>query len=50
VVSGLIQHFCSVDFVSDNVGCFASGGTFPRDGRIVEFGSLRIYIATVREP
>jgi hypothetical protein len=39
-----------MDFVSDNAGCLASGGAFPRDGYIMEFGSLHVYVATVREP
>ncbi|KAK1620878.1 hypothetical protein QYE76_026395 [Lolium multiflorum] len=39
VVSGLVQRLGSLDFVNDNVGCFANGGKFPKNGSIIEFGS-----------
>ena len=50
VVSGLVQRLGSLDFVNDNAGCFANGGRFPKNGRIIEFGSHRVYLGTVPEP
>ena len=50
VASGLVQRLGSLDFVNDNAGCFANGGRFPKNGRIVEFGSHRVYFGTVPEP
>ena len=49
VVSGLVQRLGSLDFVNDNAGCFANGGKFPKNGSIIEFGSLRVYYGTVPE-
>ena len=49
VVSGLVQRLGSLDFVNDNAGCFANGGKFPKNGRIMEFGSHRVYLGTVPE-
>ena len=49
VVSGLVQRLGSLDFVNDNAGCFANGGKFPKNGRIIEFGSHRVYLGTVPE-
>ena len=49
VVSGLVQRLGSLDFINDNAGCFANGGKFPKNGRIMEFGSHRIYLGTVPE-
>ena len=49
VVSGLVQRLGSLDFVNNNAGCFVNGGKFPKNGRIVEFGSHRVYLGTVRE-
>jgi hypothetical protein len=49
VVSGLVQRLGSLDLVNDNVGCFANGGRFPKNGRIIEFDSHRIYLGTVPE-
>ena len=45
VVSGLVQKHGFLDFVSDNAGCFGSA-PMPRNGRIVSFGSHRVYVAT----
>ncbi|KAK1668000.1 hypothetical protein QYE76_056159 [Lolium multiflorum] len=36
-----------MDFINENAGCFANGGKFPKNGRIIEFGSHRIYFGTV---
>jgi hypothetical protein len=47
VVSGLVQRLGSLDFVSDNAGCFANGGGFPKNGHIIEFGAHRVYLDTV---
>ena len=49
VVSGFVQRLGSLDFVSDNAGCFANGGKFPKNGSIIEFGSHRVYYGTVPE-
>ncbi|KAK1670554.1 hypothetical protein QYE76_058713 [Lolium multiflorum] len=49
VVSGLVQRLGSLDFVNDNTGCFSNGGKFPKNGSIIEFGSLRVYYGTVPE-
>ena len=49
VVSGLVQRLISLDFVNDSAGCFANGGKFPKNGRIMEFGSHRVYFGTVPE-
>jgi hypothetical protein len=38
VVSGLVQRLGSLSFISDNARCL-SGRPFPRDGRIMYFGS-----------
>jgi hypothetical protein len=46
VISGLVQRFSSLDFVSDNLGCFGSM-SFPRDGSVISFGTLQVYV-TVR--
>ena len=45
VVSGLVQRCGLLDFVSDNAGCFGSA-PMPRNGRIISFGSQKIYVAT----
>ncbi|KAM0923579.1 hypothetical protein ACQ4PT_005449 [Festuca glaucescens] len=50
VVSGLVQRLGSLDFIDDNAGDFANDGRFPKNGRIIEFGSLRVYLGTVLEP
>ncbi|KAK1685933.1 hypothetical protein QYE76_046781 [Lolium multiflorum] len=46
-VSALVQRFYDMDFINDNAGCFANGGIFPKNGRILEFGSHRIFFGTV---
>ncbi|KAK1662611.1 hypothetical protein QYE76_050770 [Lolium multiflorum] len=46
-VSALVQNIYAMDFINDNAGCFANGGKFPKNGRIIEFGSHRIYFGTV---
>jgi hypothetical protein len=45
VVSGLIQRLGSLSFSADNAGCLA-GRPFPRDGRIMSFGSHKVYVGT----
>ena len=45
VVTGLVQRFGLLDFVSDNAGCFGSA-PMPRNGRIMLFGSHKVYVAT----
>jgi hypothetical protein len=47
VVSGLVQRLGSLSFVADNAGCLA-GQPFPRDGRIMSFGSHEVYVGTER--
>jgi hypothetical protein len=47
VVSGLIQRLGSLSFINDNAGCLA-GRPFPRDGRIMSFGSHKVYVGTER--
>jgi hypothetical protein len=47
VVSGLVQRLGSLSFISDNSGCLG-GRPFPRDGRIVSFGSHEVYVGTKR--
>jgi hypothetical protein len=47
VVSGLVQRLGSLSFVSDNAGCLG-GRLFPRDGRIMSFGSHEVYVGTER--
>ncbi|KAK1685726.1 hypothetical protein QYE76_046574 [Lolium multiflorum] len=46
-VSALVQRIYAMDFINDNAGCFANGGVFPKNGRIIEFGSHRVYFGTV---
>ncbi|KAK1627581.1 hypothetical protein QYE76_001896 [Lolium multiflorum] len=46
-VSALVQRIYAMDFINDNAGCFANGGVFPKNGRIIEFGSHRVYLGTV---
>jgi hypothetical protein len=45
VVSSLVQRLGSLSFISDNVGCLG-GRPFPRDGRIMSFGSHEVYVGT----
>jgi hypothetical protein len=45
VVSGLVQRLGSLIFISDNAGCLG-GRPFPRDGRIMSFGSHEVYVGT----
>jgi hypothetical protein len=45
VVSGLIQRVGSFSFISDNAGCLG-GRPFPRNGRIMSFGSHEVYVGT----
>jgi hypothetical protein len=47
VVSGLVQKLGSLSFISDNAGCLG-GRPFPRDGRIMSFGSHEVYVGTER--
>jgi hypothetical protein len=47
VVSVLVQRLGSLSFISGNARCL-SGRPFPRDGRIVSFGSHEVYVGTER--
>jgi hypothetical protein len=47
VVSGLVRRLGSLSFISDNAGCFG-GRPFPRNGRIISFGSQEVYVGTER--
>jgi hypothetical protein len=47
VVSGLVQRLGSLSFISDNAGCLG-GRPFPRDDRIMTFGSHEVYVGTER--
>jgi hypothetical protein len=47
VVSGLVQRLGSLSFISNNAGCLG-GRPFPRDGRIMSFGSHEVYMGTER--
>jgi hypothetical protein len=47
MVSGLVYRLGSLDFIDDNDGCFSNGGKFPKNGRIIKFGSHRVYLGTV---
>jgi hypothetical protein len=47
VVSSLIQRLGSLSFISNNAGCLG-GWPFPRDGRIMSFGSHEVYRGTER--
>jgi hypothetical protein len=45
VVSGLVQRLGSLSFISDNADCLG-GRPFPRNGRIMTFGSHEVYVGT----
>jgi hypothetical protein len=45
VVSGLVQRLGSLSFISDNASCLG-GRPFPRNGRIMSFGSHEVYVGT----
>jgi hypothetical protein len=47
VVSSLVQRLGSLSFISDNAGCLG-GRPFPRNGRIMTFGSHEVYVGTER--
>jgi hypothetical protein len=47
MVSGLVQRLGSLSFISDNAGCLG-GWPFPRNGRIMPFGSHEVYVGTER--
>jgi hypothetical protein len=47
VVSSLIQRLDLLDFVTDNVGSFANGSRFPKNGRSISFGEHRVYLGIV---
>jgi hypothetical protein len=47
VVSGLVQRLGSLSFITDNAGCFGSR-PFPRNSRIISFGSHEVYMGTER--
>jgi hypothetical protein len=42
MVSGLIQRLGSLSFISDNAECLGDR-PFPRNGRIMSFGSHEVY-------
>jgi hypothetical protein len=44
-VSGLVQRLGSLSFIADNASCLG-GRPFPRDGRIMTFGSHDVYVGT----
>jgi hypothetical protein len=45
MVSGLVQRLGSLSFISDNAGCLG-GRPFPRNSRIISFGSHEVYVGT----
>jgi hypothetical protein len=45
VVFGLVQRLGSLSFIADNAGCLG-GRPFPRDSRIMTFGSHEVYVGT----
>ena len=45
VLCGLVHRFGSLNVVSDNAGCFGSR-PLPRDGCLIDFGALTVYVAT----
>jgi hypothetical protein len=45
MVSGLVQRLGSLSYICDNAGCLG-GRPFPRDGRIMSFGSHEVYVGT----
>jgi hypothetical protein len=45
VVSSLVQRLGSLSFISDNASCLG-GRPFPRNGRIMSFGSHEVYVGT----
>ena len=45
VVCGLVLRFGSLNVISDNAGCFGSR-PLPRNGCLIEFGGLTVYVAT----
>jgi hypothetical protein len=47
MVSGLVQRLGSLSFISNNAGCLG-GRPFPRNGRIMSFGSHKVYVGTER--
>ena len=44
VVSGLVQRFGALDFVSDIAGCFSTR-PLPRNGLFVKLGAHKVYVA-----
>ena len=44
IVSGLVQHFGALDFVSDNAGCFGKR-PLPCNGLFVKLGTHKVYVA-----
>ena len=45
MVCGLVHRFGSLNVISDNAGCFG-GRPLPRNGCLVEFGGLTVYVTT----
>ena len=43
IVSGLVQRFGALDYVSDNVGCFGTR-PLPRNGVFVKLGAHKVYV------
>ena len=44
VISGLVQRFGVLDFVSNNAGCFGTR-PLPRNGLFVKLGAHKVYVA-----
>ena len=45
VVCGLVLRLGSLNFISNNAGCFGSR-PFPRNGCLINFGEHQVYVAT----
>ena len=43
MVSGLVQRFGSLDFVSDNTGCFGNR-PLPKSSSFINFGAHKVYV------
>ena len=44
IISGLVQRFGALDYVSDNVGCFGTR-PLPRNDVFVKLGAHKVYVA-----
>ena len=45
VVYGLVHRFGTLNFISDNAGCFGDR-PLPRNGCLITFGEYEVYVAT----